>query len=279
METKAEKEKIVSMIGEVRKQVPLVHNMTNYVTVNDCANAVLAIGASPIMADDINETADITSIAKALVLNIGTLNERTIASMLVSGRKANELRIPVIFDPVGAGASALRNDTTKRILENVKVDIIRANLSEMSFIAGLKVATKGVDAAEEDADNDAVFVAKNVAKQYNCVTAITGKTDVVSDGERVAKLSNGVALLSKVTGTGCMTSALVGSFAGIVSGSGAYDYFHAACAGITSMSVSGELAYQKSAQNGTGSFHISIIDYLSKMDEKILSENINIEVA
>lgn len=272
-----EKDKIVSMINEVRKNVPLVHSITNYVTVNDCANALLAIGASPIMADDIMEAADITSISNALVINIGTLNVRTVESMIASGKKANELGIPVVFDPVGAGASGFRNETTRRILTGVKVDIIRGNLSEMSFIAGLQVSTKGVDSSEEDASNDAEEVAKNVAKMYNCVTAITGAVDVISDGTRLVRLSNGVKLLSKVTGTGCMTSALVGAFAGAAAQSGRYDYFHAACAGIASMSISGELAYEQSAENGTGSFHISIIDNLSKMSEKVLTDKINIE--
>lgn len=272
-----EKEKIVSIINEVRKNVPLVHNITNYVTVNDCANAILAIGASPIMADDIMEAADITSISAALVINIGTLNKRTVESMIASGKKANELGIPVVFDPVGAGASDFRNETTKRILTEVKVDIIRANLSEMSFIAGLKVATKGVDSSEADASNNADEVAENAAKMYNCVTAITGATDVVSDGTRLVKLSNGVKLLSRVTGTGCMTSALVGAFAGAAADSGQYDYLHAACAGIASMSIAGELAYETSAEIGTGSFHIGIIDNLSKIDEKTLTEKIKMK--
>ena len=273
-----EKERVVSMIEVVRKEVPLVHHITNYVTVNDCANAVLAIGASPIMADDIKETADITSISKALVLNIGTLNERTISSMIASGKKANELRIPVVFDPVGAGASTFRNETTKRILDNVKVSIIRANLSEMSYIAGIAASTKGVDTAKEDEGNDPVFVAKSVAKMYHCIAAVTGKVDIVSDGERVAGLSNGTALLSKVTGTGCMTSALTGAFPGIVADSLEYDYFHAACAGISSMSIAGELAKRQFAESGTGSFHVGIIDYLSKMDQELMKEYINMEI-
>lgn len=272
-----ERDKIVSIINEVRKQVPLVHCITNYVTVNDCANAVLAIGASPIMADDIMEAADITSISNALVINIGTLNIRTVESMIASGKKGNELGIPVVFDPVGAGASSFRNDTVKRILKEVKVDILRGNLSEMAFVAGLPVSTKGVDSSEADASNDAVKVAKDVAKMYNCVAAVTGAVDVVTDGTRIVRLSNGVKLLSKVTGTGCMTSALMGAFAGTAAKTGKYDCFHAACAGIASMSVAGELAHEQCTQMGTGSFHISIIDFLSKMDEKILTDKIIID--
>lgn len=272
-----EKDKIVSLIHEVRNMIPLVHNITNYVTVNDCANAVLAIGASPIMADDILEAADITSISNALVLNIGTLNKRTVESMIVSGKKANELGIPVVFDPVGAGASGFRNETTGRILTEIKVDIIRANLSEMSFIAGLQVSTKGVDSSEADASNDAKMVAECVAKRYNCVAAITGETDIISDGSRLVMLSNGVKQLSKVTGTGCMTSAIVGAFAGAAANVQEYDFFHAACAGIASMSIAGELAYEQAKGLGTGSFHIGIIDNLSKMDEKTLTEKIRME--
>ena len=272
-----EKDKIVSMIDEVRKHVPLVHCITNYVTVNDCANAVLAVGASPIMADDILEAADITSISNALVINIGTLNKRTVESMIASGKRANELGIPVIFDPVGAGASNFRNETTKRILREVKVDIVRGNLSEMSFVAGLQVSTKGVDSSEEDAGNDAEEVAKRVAKIYNCVAAITGEKDVISDGSRFVILSNGVGLLSKVTGTGCMTSALVGAFAGAAIKSDGYDYFHAACAGIAGMGIAGELAYGQSAERGTGSFHISIIDNLSKMDKNMIANKLKLK--
>lgn len=268
-----EKEKICSLINEVRKKTPLIHCITNYVTVNDCANVLLAIGASPIMADDISETSDITSISKALVINIGTLNERTVASMIASGKRANQLGIPVILDPVGAGASTFRNDTVTRILSEVKLSIIRGNLSEMSFIAGLEASTKGVDTSEADADNDAVAVAKAVAKKYSTVSAITGATDVISDGKRVAKLTNGVKLLSKVTGTGCMTSALVGAFAGAVSGE--YTYFHAAVAGIAAMGIAGELACQASCK-GTGSFHISIIDEISKMSANMMTDMIKL---
>lgn len=172
---------------KVRDICPLVHCITNYVTVNDVANCILAIGASPIMADDIAEAADITSISKALVINMGTLNARTVESMVAAGKKANELGVPVVFDPVGAGASNFRNETAKRILENVKISILRGNLSEMSYLAGLEVSTKGVDTSEADEKNDPVSVAKKTAAKYNCVAAITGAVDTITDGKRVAK--------------------------------------------------------------------------------------------
>ncbi len=257
---------VVKAIAAVRNKTPLVHNITNYVTVNDCANAVLAIGASPIMADDILEAADIAAISSALVLNIGTLNQRTIASMVAAGKRANELGIPVVLDPVGAGASALRNDTVKMLLEQVRMSIIRGNISEVGFLAGLQVATKGVDAAEIDAGNDAAAVAKAVAACFHCVAAITGAVDVISDGTRVVKIHNGHPMLSKVTGTGCMTTSLVGSFAG------AADAFTAAVGGIASMGIAGELAYEKAGKLGTGSFHIAIIDALSMLDADLMEK-------
>lgn len=255
------KKQVGILLTEVRKQVPLVHNITNYVTVNDCANVVLAIGASPIMADDRREVEDITSIASALVINIGTLNERTVESMLLAGKKANEKQIPVIFDPVGAGASAFRNETTKKIIEEVKISILRGNLSEVSYIAGLEVATKGVDSAESDNRNDSVDVAKKAAKQIGGVVAITGVTDVISNGEKVIKIHNGTKRLSKVTGTGCMTSALAGSYAGA-----GKDYLTAAVAGVASMAIAGEIAEEKTKDTGLGSFHMAVIDALSNLD-------------
>ena len=158
-------EKAAALLEKVREQAPLVHNITNYVTVNDCANAVLAIGGSPIMADDIGEAEDITAISSALVLNMGTLNQRTIASMLAAGKKANKMGIPVVFDPVGAGASALRNDTAKKVLEQVKISILRGNLSEISFVAGMEASTKGVDSSEKDSKNDAAAVGRKAAEK------------------------------------------------------------------------------------------------------------------
>lgn len=267
------KENVAKLLEGLRKKAPLVHNITNYVTVNDCANAVLAIGGSPIMADDIGEVADITSISSSLVINIGTLNKNTIPSILEAGRKANELGIPVVFDPVGAGASLLRNNTTKEIIEQIRVSIIRGNLSEISFVAGLEVFTKGVDSSDADSKNDAVAVAKSVAKKLNCVVAITGAIDIVTDGETLVKISNGHKMLSKVTGTGCMTTALVGSFAGATK-----DYLTATVAGVASMGISGETSYEKCGKLGTGSFHIALIDALSKLNSETIADKISLEV-
>lgn len=264
-------QKVVELLNRLKNKKPLIHNITNYVTVNDCANILLAIGASPIMADDLKESADITSIASALVINIGTLNERTIESMIASGKKANELNIPVVLDPVGAGASSFRNETTKRILEEIKISVLRGNMSEIKFIAGLESETKGVDASESDLKSDSdegVRVAKSLAKRFNCTVAITGVCDIVSDGEKSVTIENGTKMLSNVTGTGCMTTALVGGYLGACETK--EDLFIAAISGIVSMGICGEIAEERAGNIGLGSFHMAIIDAVSNLDEDIL---------
>lgn len=274
-------DQIAQALENVRAACPLIHHITNYVTVNDVANIVLAVGASPIMADDKAEAGDIAAIASAVVLNIGTLNARTVESMLLAGRRANQAGVPIVLDPVGAGASALRNDAVKTLLDQVHFAVLRGNLSEISFIAGAESNTKGVDAGEADADNDAVAIAKNVAQRYRCTVAITGKIDVISDGVRVAKIRNGTPKLRKVTGTGCMTSALVGSFLGAQD-----DAYVAAAAGVVTMGLAGEISYETLYQAekkltsdkkafinpGTGSFHIGLIDAVSRLTADQLKE-------
>lgn len=264
-------QKVVRLLNRLKNKKPLIHNITNYVTVNDCANILLAIGASPIMADDLKESADITSIASALVINIGTLNERTIESMIASGKRANELNIPVVLDPVGAGASSFRNETTKRILEEIKISVLRGNMSEIKFIAGLECETKGVDASESDLKSDSdegIIVAKSLAKRFNCTVAITGVYDIVSDGEKSLTIENGTKMLSNVTGTGCMTTALVGGYLGACETK--EDLFIAAVSGIVSMGICGEIAEERAGNIGLGSFHMAIIDAVSNLDEDIL---------
>ena len=175
----------------VRKSCPLIHNITNYVTVNDCANIVLACGASPIMADDKDEVAEITTICSGLNINIGTLNSRTIDSMLIAGKKANELGHPVVLDPVGAGASKLRTDTAMKLLEEVKFTVIRGNISEIKTLASGNGSTKGVDAdvadkvTEENLDEVVAF-AKAFARKTGAVIAITGAIDIVADTKKAS---------------------------------------------------------------------------------------------
>ena len=250
----------------VREKNPLVHCITNYVTVNDVANAILAVGGSPIMADDIYEVTDITTISNALVINIGTLNELTINSMEKAIVTANLKDIPVVFDPVGAGVSTLRNKTVERFLHTVHFTVIRGNLSEMAFCAGENSTTRGVDASEEDNALSAVDIAKTVAEKYSCTAIITGAEDVISDGERLVFVKNGVPLMKKVTGTGCMLSGILGAYLGACE-----DKFSAVVSAVTSIGIAGEISFERHSASGTGSFRVGIIDALSIIDDEIIS--------
>lgn len=261
-------EKITQLLEKLRAEKPLVHHITNYVTVNDCANITLGIGASPIMADSIREVDGITLVSKALVLNMGTLNERTVPSMLAAGKAANAAGIPVVFDPVGVGASGFRNETAAEILGAVKVSVLRGNISEIRYLAGLSAATKGVDAADSDlaVGDDAASVASAAAKRFGCVAAITGAVDVISDGGRELRVKNGHPMLSALTGTGCMCSSLIGSFCGADSGESLL-----ACAGaLLTMGIAGELAYERAGELGNGSFRAALHDAVSQMDGETL---------
>lgn len=256
-------------LNEVRHNRPLIHHITNYVTANDCANAVLGIGASPIMADDFEEVEVVTAVSAALVLNIGTLNRRTVESMFAAAKKANAFNIPVILDPVGIYASELRNRTTARLLEEIKVSVLRGNISEIGFVAGLGAMARGVDASAADllgGPEDGRTIAEGVAKKYGCVTAITGATDIVSDGGRTVFIENGTKLLSAVTGTGCMCTSLVGAFCGVAS-----DPLIAAAGGVLSMGVAGELAAERAGNQANGRFHMAILDEISRLSAETLA--------
>ena len=192
----------------VRQKSPLVHNITNYVTVNDCANMLLACGGSPIMADDPEDAVEITSICGGLNINIGTLNQRSIPTMFAAGKRANQLGHPVVLDPVGAGASKLRTDTALGLLEQVKFAVIRGNISEIKTLAQGSGTTKGVDAdvadqVTEDNLDEAVLFARELARRLGTVIAITGALDIVTDGERAFCIRNGHSMMASITGTGC----------------------------------------------------------------------------
>ena len=276
-------EQAARLLGELHRRRPLVHCITNYVTANDCANILLAIGASPIMADDPEETGEIASAARALVLNMGTPSRRKLEAMVRAGKRANEEGIPVILDPVGAGASALRREMTERLVREVRVDILRGNVSEISFAAGLASCEKGVDVSEADRGIDRTEAALAAARRLGCTVAVTGEVDVVTDGRRTARIRGGSALMSRVTGTGCMTSALAGAFAGAFTeafggaGGDRGDAFPAAVAALASMGIAGETASERAGCLGCGSFHMALLDAVGDLNEKIIRERADIE--
>lgn len=193
-------------ISKIRMTSPLVHCMTNYVVANFTANGLLAIGASPVMADEESEVEEMVSIAAALLLNIGTINSRTRNAMILAGRKANSRQIPVVLDPVGVGATAYRKQVVQDLLKEVKVDLIRCNAGELATIAGVDWQTKGVDSGEGEIDIEQV--ARQVASQYHCLVIVTGPSDLLTDGKQVISIVGGHPLMTQVTGTGCLLSAI-----------------------------------------------------------------------
>ena len=269
-----------NMLENVRKNCPLIHNITNYVTVNDCANIVLACGASPIMADDENEVEEITTICGGLNINIGTLNKRTIASMLKAGKKANELNHPVVLDPVGAGASALRTDTAMKLLEEVKFSVIRGNISEIKTLALGSGTTKGVDAdvadkvTEENLDEVIAF-AKAFAAKTGAVIAITGAIDIVADSSKAYCIRNGHPMMSSITGTGCQLSALTTAFVT----ANQDNPLEAAAAAVAAMGYAGEVAYTRlDEMDGNSSYRNYIIDAIYNMTPEKLENGAKYEV-
>ncbi|KRN51525.1 hydroxyethylthiazole kinase [Kandleria vitulina DSM 20405] len=271
------------MLGEylnkVRKNVPLVHNITNYVTVNDVANVLLACGASPIMADEAEEVEDITSICGGLNINIGTLNKRSIQSMLLAGKKSNELHHVVLLDPVGAGASALRTNTALNLLKEIKFDVIRGNISEIKTLALGSGTTKGVDAdiadvITEDNLDEAISFVKSFAKKTGAIIAITGAIDLVSDEERCFVIRNGRKEMSRITGTGCQLSGMMTAF--LIANKNPLE---AAVASVCMMGLAGEIAWNHMQEgDGNATYRNRIIDAIFNMDEETLNKGVKYDV-
>ncbi len=239
------------LLDEVRQRRPLVHHITNWVVTNITANVTLAVGASPVMAHAEEEAAEMVRSASALVLNIGTLTPAVVNSMILAGRQANSRRVPVVLDPVGVGATSLRSESARRILGEVGVSIIRGNPGEMAILGGLGGEVRGVDSVSAAGAPETLAV--TVARRYGCVAAVTGRTDFVSDGSRLAMVENGHEMLTRVTGTGCMATAVIGAFAAV-----AGDYFWASVAGLACYGIAAEDAASRSV--GPGSFQVALMD-------------------
>lgn len=257
----------------IKQKSPLIHHITNYVTVNDCANATLAIGASPIMSAQTLELEDIIKLSSALVLNIGTMDK--IDAFLQAPKYANKHNVKIVLDPVGAGATQKRNEIIDEILKNSSFSVIKGNLSEILSIAKVSSNTKGVDVSEKDKNiniEEIVNIAMSLAKEQNCIIAITGKEDIIADSKRAYIIRNGVAFMSKITGTGCMSASIIGSFIGAND-----DDLISTVIAISSMGIAGELAYEKTKNLGSGSFRTALIDNLSNMDEKTFERYNKIE--
>lgn len=249
------------MLDTLRRVHPLIHEITNYVTANDCANITLAAGASPVMADAPEEAEEMTAISQALVLNLGTLNREKLKSMLLSGEKAGETGIPVIFDPVGCGSARFRTGAAVQILHEVRPSVVRGNLSEVGSLLGMPLHTRGVDASEERCRWTARQVAETAAQQWDCIVAVTGKTDVISDGRQTLCIDNGCPAMACITGTGCMCTAVMGAFCGACPA----HLLEAAAAALIFTGLCGEMAWETAGRDGLGSFHWKFMDAAGRM--------------
>ncbi len=264
-------QKTAENLRRVRERKPLVHNITNYVVMNYTANALLACGASPVMAHAAEEVEEMVSLAGALVLNIGTLSLPWIEAMRKAGKRANALHVPVILDPVGAGATRLRTDSAKRLIEELSITVIRGNASEILSLAGEKSAsrTKGVDSVHTV--DQVRETAMALAKELRTTLAITGAVDLITDGERTCRVMNGHEMMSHVTGTGCTATVMIGAFLAVDP-----NPLEAATTGLSYFGLAGEKAAAKSS--GPGSFQIALLDALYEMKEEELRTGAKIQV-
>ena len=245
------KKDIFCILEKVRKDKPLIHHITNWVTIYDCANMTRTFGALPVMAHAKEESGDMATIASSLVLNIGTLTPELIESMIVAGKSANKKGIPVVLDAVGVGATRLRNESASELLEKVRIDVIKGNSSEIAKLAGLNASTRGVEATKVDAD--LVEVARRLAKDRKATVVITGKEDIVSDGKNTYLVKNGHELMGKIVGTGCMAASIIGAFVAVEK-----DHALASAAALSVYGIAGEIAAKNS--RGPGSFKENLYD-------------------
>lgn len=260
-------QKAAKNLKDLREKKPLIHNITNYVVMNYTANALLACGASPVMAHAPEEVEEMVSFAGALVLNIGTLTPYWVDSMLKAGTKANELNVPIILDPVGSGATKLRTDSAKRLIDELSISVVRGNASEVLSLAHEGSKTKGVDSIHSV--DEAIDAALILAKELNTTLAITGPVDLITDGERIFRVSNGHELMGYVTGTGCTATVIIGAFLAVDR-----DPVEATTTALAYFGLAGEKA--ASGANAPGSFQVAVLDALYTIDDKLMEEGAKI---
>lgn len=257
------KQQAAADLAAIRQQKPLVHNITNFVVMNSTANALLACGASPVMAHAIEEVEEMVSLAGALVLNVGTLTPPWVASMITAGKKANQVGVPVILDPVGSGATRLRTESAVRILDQVKVSVVRGNASEVLSLAQVESATKGVDSVHSV--EQASQAAAELARQLKLPVAITGARDLITDGTKVLSVANGHPMMGMVTGMGCTATAIMGAFLAVQP-----QALLAAAGGLAFLGLAGQRAATRA--DGPGSFQVALLDALYALTPEELAQ-------
>lgn len=262
-------EEVVAALNRIRQDHPLVHNITNFVVMNFTANALLALGASPVMAHAPEEVEEMVGLAGALVVNIGTLSSAWVDSMLKAANAALDRSVPVVLDPVGAGATRFRTDSARRILDSARVAVVRGNASEILALAGNKGTTKGVDSVL--GSSEAKQAASELAKKYETIVAVTGAEDFVTNGYREAHIGNGHPLMGRITGTGCAASSITGAFCAV-----SKDPFAAAIGALVAFGIAGELAAQSNP--GPGSFQPLLLDALDSIDPAAIRKMARISI-
>lgn len=271
--------KIEKLMQQVKEKEPLVQCITNFVTVNDCANILLAIGATPTMAMDCREVEEAVAKVSALVCNMGAIEH--LESMLLAGKEANRLHIPVVLDPVGAGGTTLRQEAASLLIQAVQFAAIRGNASEIKAIAGIHSRGRGVDAAKEDIISEKslqkdIEIFEELAKRIHTVVAVSGPIDVITNGEQTMLIRNGCPTMARITGSGCMLTTLMGAFCG----ANEEQIFEAAALAVAVMGIAGELAEEKRIQNKTGNatFRNALIDAIFNITAEQIKEKINYEI-
>jgi len=259
---------IYAILEKVRKEKPLVHHLTNWVTIYDCANIVKVFGGSPVMAHAKEEVQDMVKLASALVLNIGTLTLEFVEAMKLASQSANEKGIPVILDVCGVGATPLRDKKAFELLDETKINIIKGNASEVARIAGEDVQTKGVDAQEVEAN--LIELAGKLAKERDCVVVITGAEDIIADSKKHYLVKNGCQMMANVVGTGCMATSVIGAFCAVEK-----DLALAAASGLTCYEIAAELANEKA--NGPGTFKENLFDEIFNLNRQDIEKLAKVE--
>lgn len=262
-------QKAADNLRRVREKKPLIHNITNYVVMNYTANALLSCGASPVMAHAAEEVEEMVSLAGALVLNIGTLTPQWVEAMLRAGKKANAVKVPIVLDPVGSGATRLRTESAKRLARELSIQVVRGNASEVLSLAKEEARTKGVDSIHsvEEAQEAAIAL----AGELKTTLAITGKVDLITDAKRICRVHNGHELMGRVTGTGCTATVMIGAFLAVDA-----DLVEATTTALAYFGLAGEKAATQ-AKN-PGSYQIALLDALFSIDEGQLKDGARIEV-
>jgi len=258
---------LANLLSKIRAKRPLIHHITNALTVNDCANVTLSIGAAPVMAEAPEEAGEMVSMADALVLNIGTLSHQQVISMLNAGYAANARGIPVILDPVGAGATKMRTESARLLLDKIQIAVLKGNIGEIGVLAGVEGKVRGVDSW--GLNGDPIKIGQEYAQQTGVTVAVSGAADIVTDGNRVVLVGNGHPMMSRLTGTGCMVASLVGAFAAVCS-----DRVTSSVAAFAAFGIAGERAAQKTS--GPYSFRTALMDEIAALQPEDLMQNASV---